>query len=298
MTDRIHYNECPSCYSSHINNHLTAIDHTVSKESFEIWHCDDCSLRFTQNTPTVNAIARYYQSENYISHSDTNKGTINRLYRLVRRFTIRGKRNTIQSYTRLSKGALLDVGAGTGVFASYMQQSGWTVMGLEPDNDARKKAADSYSIRLEESGRLFDLDESQFDVITLWHVIEHVHPIHQYIEQLKRLLKPGGTLFIAVPNYTSYDAALYREHWAAYDVPRHLYHFSPDAMRKLLQQQGLQIKKIKPMWPDSFYVSLLSEKYKSGRPNLIKGFWNGAVSNLKALGENERASSLIYIITK
>lgn len=298
MTDRIFYKECPSCYSSNINNSLTAVDHTVSNESFEVWHCNDCSLRFTQNIPAANAIDRYYQSEDYISHSDTNKGIINRMYRLVRRFTIRGKRNTIQSYTRLSKGTLLDVGAGTGVFASYMQQSGWTVTGLEPDSNARQKAAGSYSINLQESERLFHLNENQFDVITLWHVIEHVHSIHEYIEQLRKLLKPRGTIFIAVPNYTSYDAALYRAFWAAYDVPRHLYHFSPIAMQKLAQQHGLQVKKIKPMWPDSFYVSLLSEKYKSGRPNLIKGFWNGAVSNLKALSENEKASSLIYIISK
>jgi 2-polyprenyl-3-methyl-5-hydroxy-6-metoxy-1,4-benzoquinol methylase len=192
----------------------------------------------------------------------------------------------------------LDVGAGTGAFASYMQQSGWNVTALEPDEEARKKAAEIYSLQLEKSSKLFELAENSFDVITLWHVIEHVHSLHEYVGQLKKMLKQGGALFIAVPNYTSYDAFLYDKFWAAYDVPRHLYHFSPVAMRRLIQQHGLQLKQIKPMWLDSFYVSLLSEKYKSGSTNLVKGFWNGAVSNYKALLKKERSSSLIYIISK
>jgi 2-polyprenyl-3-methyl-5-hydroxy-6-metoxy-1,4-benzoquinol methylase len=298
LTDKFFYRQCPCCYSDEVHKQLTALDYTVSKEPFEIWNCRDCTLRFTQNIPSETSIGRYYQSENYISHTDTNKGTINRLYRLARRFTLRNKKNTIASFSHLSKGKLLDVGAGTGAFASYMQESGWIVNALEPDTEARKKAADLHSIRLEEPSRLFELDENHYDVITLWHVLEHVHTLHQYLDQLKRILKPGGSLFIAVPNYTSYDANKYGQFWAAYDVPRHLYHFSPMAMRNLLQQHGLQLKKIKPMWLDSFYVSMLSEKYKSGRSNLIKGFWNGAVSNWKAFSKHEQASSLIYVISK
>jgi 2-polyprenyl-3-methyl-5-hydroxy-6-metoxy-1,4-benzoquinol methylase len=298
VADRILYSQCPSCNSNDITKNLTAVDYTVSHESFDIWQCASCTLRFTQNIPAENAIGSYYQSENYISHTDTNKGIINRLYRIARRFTIKGKRNIIQSFTRLSKGDLLDVGAGTGVFASYMQQSGWSVTGLEPDVEARKKAAEIYSITLQESSMLLELEANRFDVITLWHVIEHVHSLHQYISQLKKVLKPGGTLFIAVPNYTSTDASDYGAFWAAYDVPRHLYHFSPVAMRTLIQQHGLTVNKIKPMWLDSFYVSLLSEKYKSGRANLMKGIWNGAVSNWNSIFRNEQASSLIYIISK
>ena len=275
-----------------------ASDHTVSQEVFEIWHCNNCSLRFTQAIPDQDSIGRYYQSEDYISHTDTNKGIINRLYRLVRGITFKSKKNIIRSYTHLSKGSLLDLGAGIGAFASYLKNSGWAVTALEPDAQARKKAGDLHSIQLEESSRLFEMEKDRFDAITLWHVLEHVHSLHEYIDQLKKILKPGGILFIAVPNYISYDAAMYKEFWAAYDVPRHLYHFSPIAMRKLLEQHGLQLRKIKPMWFDSFYVSLLSEKYKSGQSNLFKGFWNGAVSNMKTLFNKEKASSLIYIITK
>lgn len=254
-------------------------------------------MRFTQNIPNQNAIGRYYQSENYISHTDTNKGIVNRLYQVVRKHTLKTKRRTVVAFTKVRTGSLLDIGAGTGAFASYMQQTGWKVSGLEPDSEARQKAYELHSIELEDSSRLFELEVNQFDAITLWHVIEHVHSLHEYLDQLKKVLKPGGHIFIAVPNYTSYDANIYRQFWAAYDTPRHLYHFSPVAMKRLLASHGLQLRSIQPMWFDSFYVSLLSEKYKTGHSNLVKGFWNGALSNIKALFNKEKASSLIYIVS-
>ena len=268
----------------------------MSNERFEIWHCGNCSLRFTQNIPDKYSIGPYYQSESYISHSDTSKGIVNRLYRFVRNLTLKNKRKLIHTATRLSNGHLLDVGAGTGGFASLMKKSGWEITALEPDGQARKKAREINAIQLEDSSKLFEMTAHSFDAITLWHVLEHVHELNVYMDQLKKLLKPGGILFIAVPNYTSFDAEFYHEFWAAYDTPRHLYHFSPAAMKILLKQHGLHLKMVKPMWFDSFYVSLLSEKYKTGRSNLVKGFWNGAVSNLKALMNKERASSLIYVI--
>ncbi|MBC7830349.1 MAG: class I SAM-dependent methyltransferase [Chitinophagaceae bacterium] len=298
MTDRIFYSKCPSCYSIQIAKSLSATDHTVSHELFEIWHCSNCSLRFTQAVPDQDSIGRFYRSEEYISHTDTNKGIVNRMYRFVRGITVNNKRNIIHSHTHLSKGNLLDLGAGTGAFAVRMAKAGWTVSALEPDEQARKKAADLHSLQLQDSSKLFEFGKDSFDAITLWHVLEHVHALHEYLERIKEILKPGGILFIAVPNYISYDAAIYKEYWAAYDTPRHLYHFSPEAMQKLAGSHGLQVKKIRPMWFDSFYVSLLSEKYKTGHSNLIKGFWNGAISNIKALSNNKKASSLIYIISK
>ena len=298
MTNRIFYNNCPSCHSTNISRELIVKDHTVSGEQFEIWLCRDCTLKFTQNIPDQDSIGRYYQSENYISHTDTNKGIVNRLYRAVRNYTLRNKKNIIQSHTGLSNGKLLDVGAGTGAFAAYMKKSGWQVTALEPDNLAREKAAILHGLDVQDSSTLFTLNEGEFDAITLWHVIEHVHALHQYVDQLKKILKPSGLLFIAVPNFTSDDASRYKEFWAAYDTPRHLYHFSPASMKKLLEPHQLRIDKISPMWFDSFYVSLLSEKYQSGHANLFKGFWNGAISNAKTLAKKERASSLIYIISK
>jgi SAM-dependent methyltransferase len=293
----IRYERCPVCNSIGIQKQLTAIDHTVTGESLDIWQCANCSLRFTQDIPGPGEIGRYYKSEKYISHTETSKGIVNWLYLRVRRFTLSGKRKFIEDVARLKNGALLDVGAGTGAFLHHMKQAGWQVDGVEPDDEAIRRAEKQYGLRLMPSSKLFNLEEKSFDVITLWHVLEHVHDLHGYIEQLKKLCKTGGRIFIAVPNYTSYDAEYYNSFWAAYDVPRHLYHFSPAAMQELMKQHGCVIEKIQPMWFDSFYVSLLSEKYKTGHSNLFKGFWIGLKSNIKALSDKRRASSLIYVIS-
>lgn len=289
---------CPACKATAIQQVLAVKDYTVSQEVFEVWHCDTCTLRFTQDVPSEQVIGKYYQSENYISHTNTSKGLINRLYHIVRNYTLNGKKKLVQSVTQRSTGNLLDVGAGVGAFAGFMRQHGWQVTGLEPDAATRKRALEQHRIALQETGDLFKLPPGHFDAITLWHVLEHVHQLHEYLDQLKLLLKPGGVLFIAVPNYTSHDATYYQQYWAAYDVPRHLYHFSPAAMRRLLQQHGLSVKAIRPMWFDSFYVSLLSEKYKTGKASMMKGFFRGLVSNMKAFGNKEQCSSQIYIVTK
>jgi len=295
MNSIVHYTHCPACNSSSINPVLTTKDYSVSRKSFSIWECTDCTLRFTQDIPDINSIGQYYKSENYISHSNTAAGTINHLYQIVRRTTLRQKRKLLCKVTGRKTGTLLDVGSGTGAFVSEMKQGGWTVTGLEPDEDARKVAKASFDCDLKTIDELFHLPENAFDVITLWHVLEHVHDLHVYLQQLKKLLKHDGRLVIAVPNYTSFDASVYKEYWAAYDVPRHLYHFSPLSMKLLVGKNAMRIVKYKPMWFDSFYISLLSEKYKTGRTSLFNGFLTGAISNFKALGDRERCSSLIYV---
>lgn len=194
-------------------------------------------------------------------------------------------------------GQLLDIGAGTGAFASFMQQHGWQATGLEPDQAARETAYSINKINLLPSDELFRLPKETFDAITLWHVLEHVHQLHEYLDQIKRLLKPTGKIFIAVPNYTSADAESYKEHWAAYDVPRHLYHFSPRSMQVIFEKHQLQIERTVPMWFDSFYVSMLSEKYKRRKLTLIRGGLKGLGSNLNTLFNRDKSSSLIYIIS-
>jgi 2-polyprenyl-3-methyl-5-hydroxy-6-metoxy-1,4-benzoquinol methylase len=269
----------------------------VSQEMFEIWECNSCALRFTQNIPGENEIAKYYKSDEYISHTDTNKGFVNALYHWVRKRTLINKKKLINKYTNLSSGKILDLGAGTGAFLNTMKDAGWDVTGIEPDEIARENAKKKYRLTLQSQEEFFQLGPQSYDAITLWHVLEHVHDLHGYILQLKKILKPKGCLFIAVPNYTSYDAKVYGGFWAAYDVPRHLYHFSPTSISQLLLQHGLQLKAVKPMWYDSLYVSLLSEKYKTGKNNFLSALWNGLSSNWKALFNCEKCSSLIYIIT-
>lgn len=295
MGNLIHYTACPVCGSQQIREVLSVRDHSVTRQAFPISECASCTLRFTQDLPDAASIAPYYQFEDYISHTNTRKGLVNRLYHLVRKRTLQSKRKLIQQITGKSTGALLDIGAGTGAFLHTMRQAGWEATGLEPDAGARKLAKNDFGIELGEPGELFSLPEKSFDAITLWHVLEHVHELQRYVSKCRQLLKPGGRLVIAVPNYTSADAAHYGPFWAAYDVPRHLYHFSPAAMRQLMGVNGMKIAKTLPMWFDSFYVAMLSEKYKSGKTNLPLAAWNGLRSNLKAWGNKERCSSVIYV---
>ena len=294
----IHYTVCPSCDSDELKPVFNAVDHTVSHQEFAIWQCQRCSLRFTQDVPDAAAIGPYYHSEEYISHSNTTKGLVNRLYHLVRQQTLADKRHLIQTAARRKQGKLLDIGAGTGAFAGYMQQSGWEVTGLEPEAVAREHALADHGVRLLGMDQLDSLPGESYDAITLWHVLEHVHALHPYLERLRALINKGGRIFIAVPNYTSYDAAVYGPAWAAYDVPRHLYHFSPDAMERLLARHGLQFHYCQPMWYDSFYISMMSEKYRNGKGNLAAAVCRGSVSNLKAFVDKSKCSSLIYVAGK
>ena len=294
----IHYDNCPFCRSGNITQLFPVKDYTVSGESFIIGRCEECSGMFTQDVPEQDSIGPYYASHNYISHSNTSKGFINGLYHKVRSITLSTKRRMIVALTGVQKGNVLDVGCGTGAFLNEMKTAGWQITGLEPDEVARRNAVEMFGVYPLPSQELFNLPAKSFNAITMWHVLEHVHQLHEYVAQLKKLLADNGRLFIAVPNYTGYDAQHYKEHWAAYDTPRHLYHFSPAGMKGLMQQHGLEVIQTKPMWFDSFYVSMLSEQYKSGKGNIIKAFLIGFISNMKALFDKERCSSVIYVIRK
>ena len=294
----IHYSSCPICNSTNIQEQLNAKDYTVSQKNFALWHCNTCTARFTQDVPAQDAIGAYYASENYISHSDTKKGIINSLYHLVRKRTLGAKRRLVINETGIVKGSILDIGCGTGAFLQTMKDADWNITGLEPDVVARTKATELYNIHPQESGKLFELPAASFNAITMWHVLEHVHELHGYIKHIAVLLAANGKLFIAVPNYTSKDADIYKAHWAAYDVPRHLYHFSPQSMEQLLSMHGLKLAAVKPMWFDSFYVSMLSEQYKNGKGNILKAVLNGLISNAKAWGNTKKCSSVIYVISK
>jgi len=292
------FSKCPVCHTAAIDEIMQVKDYTVSGESFTIAECNSCRLRITKDAPGAATIAAYYKSENYISHTDTVQGVINRLYHYVRKTTVVQKRRLIEKTTQIKAGIILDVGSGTGAFPNEMKKNGWTTTGLEPDPDARKLASVLYNLELDDSSQLYELPAGHFDAITLWHVLEHVHDLEAYVQQVKRLLKATGKIFIAVPNYTSIDAAIYQQYWAAYDVPRHLYHFSPLSMQVLAEKHGLKIVQYKPMWFDSFYISLLSSKYKNGKARWLSAVWNGFRSNLAALGDRKKCSSVIYVIAR
>jgi 2-polyprenyl-3-methyl-5-hydroxy-6-metoxy-1,4-benzoquinol methylase len=283
---------CPICNYLIFRNLLECQDHTVSKENFKIVQCKDCGFAFTNPIPDEKEIIKYYKSENYISHSDTKKGLLNMAYHQVRKITLNSKLHLINSLSK--NGRLLDIGCGTGYFLNKCKEDGWIVEGTEPDPDARKIA--ETQIKSEVSDSIFSKsDYESYDIITMWHVLEHVHKLNESMERINRLLKKGGKLIIAVPNCKSYDAKIYKENWAAYDVPRHLYHFTAETMTQLLQKHNFRMIKKEPMKFDAFYVSMMSEKYKNG--STIKGIINGFVSNMKS-GENKNYSSVIYIAEK
>lgn len=272
---------------------LVCKDHTVSGEYFELRKEKDLDLLATFPRPDLDKLPDYYKSENYISHTDSKRGFLDRIYQQVKSLMVKNKLNWIQK-EKSTPGKILDIGAGTGDFLLAAKKRGWEAFGVEPSIDARQLASKKGLELVEETSSFSDHD---FDVITMWHVLEHVPDLHEQIKELHRLLKPDGLLVIAVPNYKSYDAQKYKENWAAYDVPRHLYHFSPSAIKNIFSQAGFLLTSQKGLFFDSFYVSLLSEKYATGSPNLSKAISTGFTSNLKARSSGNY-SSLAYFLRK
>lgn len=288
-----HVFNCPVCGSTSLIPFLTCKDYTVSREDFNLVSCNDCTFKFTNPIPYPEDLGKYYKSEDYISHSNTNKGLVSKVYKLVRNYTLKGKLNLVQNY--VSRGTILDYGCGTGMFLKVCQDNGWKAFGMEPDDGARKLGTEMGLNVFSDKERLKTYTNNQtFDIITLWHVLEHVTDLDETLTFFKDKLNKGGALIIAVPNYTSFDAQHYKEFWAAYDVPRHLYHFEIKTIQKLLSKHGFSLVGTEPMKFDSFYVSMLSEKYKTGKINYLKAFLIGLKSNLRAK-EAKDYSSVIYI---
>ncbi len=292
----IYHHQCPVCGNHELLPFLTCKDYTVSKEDFEIAYCQQCQTGITQNIPNQAIIGKYYQSENYISHSDTKKGLINQLYHVARRFMLQSKYQLIKKFTLLDKGKILDLGSGTGYFLQNMKKNQWEVVGIEADEKARQFSQEQFGLSIFSPEEIKNISDKQFDVITLWHVLEHLHDLHGTWEHLKRLLKDEGVLLIAVPNHQSYDAKHYKQYWAAYDVPRHLWHFSPKSLRFLANMHEFQIIGRKMMPFDPFYISLTSEKYKNDALGFVKGLWHGCIAFLGGLLEVKKSSSVIYIL--
>ncbi|UGS21076.1 class I SAM-dependent methyltransferase [Flavobacterium cyclinae] len=270
---------------------ITVNDFSVSGESFSLLLNEEYQILKTHPQPTLDKLGSYYEFEDYISHTDGKRTMFEKMYHFIKRKAIRDKVSLITSYQPL-KGRILDIGAGTGDFLLECKNQNWEILGVEP-NDKAKGIAVGKGIKFAES--IEKLESNSFDVITMWHVLEHVPDVEYQIAELKRLLKPSGTIIIAVPNFKSYDAKYYKEFWAAYDVPRHLWHFSKTAIEKLFDKQNMNLEDIKPMWFDSFYVSLLSEKYKTGKMNFISGFFIGFISNVSGFFKKE-FSSHIYVL--
>ncbi|MBT8223286.1 MAG: class I SAM-dependent methyltransferase [Eudoraea sp.] len=243
--------------------------------------------------PVPENLEKYYQSDDYISHTDSRNTFFDRIYQGTKTFRLKRKVRMLEKLLG-GRGKLLDIGAGTGDLVKQAISMGWQAEGVEPNATAREKAQQK-GIALKENGKAFP--KKAFDVITLWHVLEHLPELEDSIQQIGTLLKPNGILIVAVPNFKSWDAKYYKEYWAGYDAPRHLWHFSKDALKAIFSKNNFQLNKIYPMQLDAFYVALLSEKYKHGRMRWLTAGYVGLMSNLKAWRSGEY-SSLIYVLKK
>jgi SAM-dependent methyltransferase len=286
-----HIQACPVCKAMSFSQYLSCKDYTVSEGVFTIQACSNCEFKFTSPRPNDENLGNYYKSESYISHSNTDIGIISKVYKAIRNHTLKTKEKLLLKH--VSRGTILDYGCGTGSFLALCKHLGWKTFGVEPDNGARQLAQKD---KLTVSGNLQSLQNpiEKFDAITLWHVLEHVTDLETTLHYFKQNLSQNGVLIIAVPNHESFDAKHYKEFWAAYDVPRHLYHFTEGTVSALLAQYSFSLAEVLPMKFDSYYVSLLSEKYKNGKSNYLRAFFVGLKSNQLAKRDGNY-SSKIYI---
>lgn len=296
--NRLTINACPLCGSTHLKRVMTCTDFYATGEQFELFSCEDCEFTFTQGVPVEAEIGRYYEIPEYISHTDTRKGAMNTVYHYVRSYMLGRKARLVAKEAYRSTGRLLDIGTGTGYFANAMQLRGWQVEAIEKSQQARAFAREHFGLEVKPESDLNEFAPASFDVITLWHVMEHLEHLNEVWEKLQELLTDTGILIVAVPNCASYDAARYGEYWAAYDVPRHLWHFTPATMQKLASAHGFIMAARHPMPFDAFYVSMLSEKNKGTSHTFLKGMYAGTLAWFSALSRKEKSSSMIYVFRK
>lgn len=291
---------CPVCGSNDLKKAFNAIDRFSSGEVFPVCHCTRCGFAFTNDFPSEETIERYYDSPDYISHSDSDKGLINQLYHYFRKRMLRKKVDLVAAHATVNPIRLLDIGCGTGYFLQAAKEQGWVVSGIEKDEKARESATIRTGLNLKDEKEFWEIGSNSFDVVTLWHVLEHLEKLNETIHKIKEMTTPEGIIVIALPNCRSFDARFYKELWAAYDIPRHLWHFSPETVERLLDKHGLKVTQKTGMPLDAFYISLLSEKYRGS--NLLtrygRAFGVGTVGFLRSLNQIEQSSSIIYIVKR
>ena len=294
----VHHNLCPLCSSEKIGLQFNCTDHFVSNKEFLVFKCERCGFSFTQDYPEESEIARFYESDNYISHNDTSEGFSNKLYRFSRSIMLRRKKKLIQNITGLKKGNILDIGSGTGHFVNAMKNAGWRAKGIEINENARNFAITHFDVNITTPDKIPAIEADAFDCVTLWHVLEHFHDPYKYISEIYRLVKPGAICVIALPNCSSYDAEHYKRFWAAWDVPRHLWHFNPTTFRNFSEQSGFKLESLRTLPLDVFYISRLSEKYKGSSLSFLKGMSKALVFSFLSVFKKKKSSSVIYILRK
>ncbi|MDU1890636.1 MAG: methyltransferase domain-containing protein [Dysgonomonas sp.] len=295
---KIHTIICPVCGGKELKQVLQCKDYLATQEIYDICKCEACGFAFTQDFPEENEIGKYYDVPAYVSHSDTHKGIINTLYHWVRKYSLKSKSKIVLRYASQKTGTLLDIGSGTGYFLNRMKSLKWLVTGIEKSESARKYAKQKFDIDCQDSRYLYDIPCEVKEVVTMWHVLEHLEHLNKVMERLQAILRDSGTVIIALPNKDSFDAVHYKDHWAAYDVPRHLWHFSPSDFTHLAKRHHFEVIAVKPMYFDGFYISMLSEQSKGTPLASLVGLFKGGIFFLRSLCNKKKCSSLIYILKK
>lgn len=294
----LNHNKCPLCGSDQVYDLYECRDYLVTGKEFPVCRCRSCTFIFTNNYPEEKDSVRYYKSDEYISHSDTDKGLINRIYHLVRKRMLSLKFRVLKRESSLKKASVLDIGSATGYFPLFLKKKGWECHGIEISDEAREYALIKNDLTLLPPDSIEDFESDSMDIITMWHTLEHFYHPGEYLDSSFRILKKDGILVVAVPNHWSYDAKRYGEFWAAWDVPRHLWHYNPDTIQMLTARYHFKLKVIKRLPFDAFYVSVLSERHQKSPLPLVKGFLTGLISWMNSLLSIKTTSSLLYIFIK
>jgi len=287
---------CPICLSSDLQKKFNCTDHSTSKEKFTIVSCETCDFKFTNPRPKDKSLGSYYKSDKYISHTNNKKGLFNWMYHTVRKYSITTKLNLLKKISKNKNH--LDIGCGTGEFLNACKNSGFRTEGIEPSRLAREQAINNFNLSVTHNTELDQFKSSQFDTISMWHVLEHIPELNKTIREFNRILNKNGKVIIAVPNHNSWDAKYYKEYWAGWDTPIHLWHFSKLSIEKIFKIHDFKLIEKKPMLFDSYYVSLLSEEFKTGKKKYVKGFTIGLLSNIIGIFSKRGCSSIIYVFEK
>jgi 2-polyprenyl-3-methyl-5-hydroxy-6-metoxy-1,4-benzoquinol methylase len=297
VSNTFHITSCPVCSSQEFSTFKKVTDWLVSKEVFTISQCDNCKFKFTANAPVEQNIGPYYNSEEYVEHSDTKSGVIYTVYHYARNLMLRFKLNKIKSMTSGKK--LLDVGSGSGYFINHMKQNGYEVTGVEISDKAVELCNSKFGIKANSPADfLAEKLDKDFDIISLWHVFEHVYTFNEYFDLFAKSLKKDGTLILALPNSNSADAQIYKDHWAAYDTPRHLWHFTPATLSRFAEARGFEVVKKYRLPLDPFFNAMVSASYKKGFKFLPISVLKGLYSLIISLFNKDKSSSLIYFLKK
>ena len=287
------HSKCPLCNSTNISNYMEVKDYFFTQEMFSLSICKECKFVFTNPVPSN--LSKYYETTEYFSHNTSANGVLGKLYSTLRNINIKRKYKLVKKYNK--SGSILDIGCGTGELLSFFKKNNWKTKGIEPNISARTFARENYDLEIEQEKALSTYEPKSFDVISMWHVLEHVPDMHERIKRVSELLKDDGTAYIALPNLNSPDSKKYGNYWSALDVPRHLYHFTQQTFNKLSSLNNMKIIHAEPMKFDSYYVSMLSEKYKNNSMYFLSALISGTISNLKA-NKNNNFSSMIYVVKK